>query len=160
MSGTKLTKAKKNEMSKKILDSRIDDINNLEKNIVKKIQDKDITEISTIKSLLSISSTAKNQLERGGEQLTKADLIAINIALYSSKLSLTESLNKLTNNDLIKMIRVIIHDPNRYRIETNNSFMNLSIHDTCDTKIKKTTKKKLLKDIDVSENRMVLFSDK
>ena len=62
MSGTKLTKAKKNEMRKKILDSRIDDINNLEKNIVKKIQDKDITEISTIKSLLSISSTAKNQL--------------------------------------------------------------------------------------------------
>lgn len=157
MSETKLTKTKKNEISKKILDNRINDINKLEKDLVKKIQDKDITEVTVIKSLFSMSNTAKNQLERGGEQFTKADLIAIIIALDSSKLSLIENLQKLTNNDLHKMIRVIIYDTNRYMMATNNCFMNMSIQDNVTPQVKKTPKKKLL-DGSTSENKIVLFS--
>ena len=151
MSETKLTKTKKNEISKKILDNRIDDINKLEKDLVKKIQDKDITEVTVIKSLFNMSGTAKNQLERGGEQLTKADLISIIIALDSSKLSLIENLQKLTNNDLNKMIRVNIHDRNRLMMATNNCFMNMSIQDNTSPQVKKTPKKKLL-DESTSEN--------
>lgn len=162
MSETKLTKAKKNEISKRILDNRIDDITNIEKNIVKKIQTQDLSEVNVIKSLLSMSDTAKTQLERGGEQFTKPDLIAIIIALDSSKLSLINNLQKLTNTDLHKMIRVIIYDTNRYMMATNNNFMNMSIQDK--TEIKKTPPQKPIKNSNLltntPENKIVLFSGK
>lgn len=156
ISETKLAKSKKNEMSQKILDGRINDINKIEKNIVEKIQNKDLTQVNLIKSLFSVSDTAKTQLERGGEQFTKADLIAIIIALDSSKISLIENLQKLINTDLHIMIRVMIYDTNRYMTATNNSLMNLNIQDSSNKPIKPPKPaKNLLMDMMAIDNSLM-----
>jgi len=136
-SKTKLSKAEiknKDELSKKIINNRIDQINDFEKNIVNNIKNNLINEADTIKSVFSISDGAKSQLERGGTQFTKPDLVAIIVALDAGKIPLMNDLNKLRISDLNSIIRSIIYDTNRYMLATNNNFMNMHIENATDKK--------------------------
>jgi len=142
MSATKSSKAKlskedsknKDELSKKVINNRIDQINDFEKTVVSKIKNNDINEPEMIKSVFSLSDGAKSQLERGGTQFTKPDLIAIIVALDAGKIALMNDLQKLRISDLNSIIRSIIYDTNRYMIATNNNFMNMHIGNICEKK--------------------------
>ena len=64
--------------------------------------------------LPSTFDTAEHQMKRGGSNLTKADLIAIIIALDPQQSSRMYQLNVLKINDLNFIIRSIIYDMRRY----------------------------------------------
>jgi len=64
--------------------------------------------------IVSITETAKNQLQREGGPLTKADLLAIVIALDPVYQKHLDTLEKNTTKDLNALIRTIIYDPSRY----------------------------------------------
>lgn len=64
-------------------------------------------------TVVQIAETAKHQLDRGGTTLTKADLIAIILALDPQIRKDFRQLSELTTSDLNAMIRSIIYDPNR-----------------------------------------------
>ena len=142
MSTTKVSKTKlskeegkiKTKMSTKIINDKIEQIKDFERSIVRDIKNNTINDADTIKSVFSISDGAKSQLERGGTQFTKPDLIAIIIALDAGKMSLMEDLQKLRISDLNSIIRSIIYDTNRYMIATNNNFMNMHIENATDKK--------------------------
>jgi len=108
-------------MSKKILNNRIDQIDNFEKDIIQQIKNDRLNTSTDIKSIFSITETAKSQLEKGGSQFTKPDLISIAIALDPSKLSKIEDLKQLRITDLISIIRTIIYDTNRYSTEISSN---------------------------------------
>jgi hypothetical protein len=118
---SKEDKKKNTIMSKKILNNRIDQIDNFEKDIVRQIKNDQLNNPSEIKSVFSITETAKTQLEKGGSQFTKPDLISIAIALDPSKLSKIEDLKQLRITDLISIIRTIIYDTNRYSMAINSN---------------------------------------
>ena len=61
---------------------------------------------------LSVCETAKTQIQREGGSLTKADLIAIVIALNGR--NTIEYLQTCTIQELNTIIRGIIYDPSRY----------------------------------------------
>ena len=64
---------------------------------------------------LSVCETAKTQIQREGAVLTKADLIAIIVALSSNSNSCDlEALQGLTIPELNTLIRGRIYDPERY----------------------------------------------
>ena len=137
VSTTKLSKEEskiKTKMSKKIINDKIEQIKDFEKNIVRDIKNNTINDAETIKSVFSISDSARSQLERGGTQFTKPDLISIIIALDAGKISLMNDLQKLRISDLNSIIRSIIYDTNRYMIATNNNFMNMHIENVTDKK--------------------------
>lgn len=72
--------------------------------------------------VFSITETAKHQLEREGDPLTKADLLAIVIALNPVYQKHIDTLQKNTMKDLNALIRTIVYDPSRYI----SSFDNMS----------------------------------
>ena len=68
-----------------------------------------------IAKAIAITETAKHQLDRNGNNLTKADLIAIVTALQAGNNTDIEYLEKNTTiKDLNTMIRTIVYDPARY----------------------------------------------
>ena len=142
MSTTKVSKTKlskeegkiKTKMSTKIINDKIEQIKDFERSIVRDIKNNTINDADTIKSVFSISDGAKSQLERGGTQFTKPDLVAIIVALDAGKIPLMNDLNKLRISDLNSIIRSIIYDTNRYMLATNNNFMNMHIENATDKK--------------------------
>ena len=78
---------------------------------------------------ISITETAKRQLDRNGNVLTKPDLIAIVIALEPSYKANIDMLESNTIKDLNVLIRTIIYDPSRYisfsKEETSKNGMTL-----------------------------------
>jgi hypothetical protein len=140
---SKEDKKKNTTMSKKIINNRIDQIDNFEKDIIKKIKNDELNNPTDIKAVFSITETAKSQLEKGGSQFTKADLISIAIALDPSKLSKIEDLKQLRITDLISIIRTIIYDTNRYIMAVNSNHINDFItNNDMNTNIKKNSKNK------------------
>lgn len=66
-----------------------------------------------ISTVIQVTEAAKSQLERGGNNLTKADLVAIVVALEPQYRKKYRSLGELTTSDLNAMIRSLIYDPSR-----------------------------------------------
>ena len=64
-------------------------------------------------NMIKVTETAKKQLDRVGDALTKSDLIAVLIALQPSLKGDIAQLESLTVSDLNSMIRSIIYDPSR-----------------------------------------------
>lgn len=64
--------------------------------------------------IFSITETAKHQLEREGDPLTKTDLVAIVIALNPVYQKHIDTLQKNTMKDLNALIRTIVYDPSHY----------------------------------------------
>jgi hypothetical protein len=75
-----------------------------------------IAVLNDINTKAAFLQTTQKQLDREGAPLTKADLIAIIVAL--EPVTFSQNINQLnTNNtvsDLNTMIRLIIYDPSRY----------------------------------------------
>lgn len=65
--------------------------------------------------------TAKTQLDRGGATLTKADLLAVALALDPRLQSEFESLSQLTLSDLNCLIRSMVYDPQRASTQTSQT---------------------------------------
>lgn len=64
-------------------------------------------------NLIKITDKAKSQLDRGGNALTKADLVAIVIALQPEMRPKLAEVENMTTSDLNCMIRSVVYDPTR-----------------------------------------------
>ena len=103
--------------SNDLLNEKISNIDSFNQNIILKIQKNELNNIEEIQSILKISDIAKNQLEKGGSQLTKFDLIR-NIVLFSDLLKLDKKyfsyakIEQLKITDLTNILRSILYDVN------------------------------------------------
>jgi hypothetical protein len=72
-----------------------------------------IVNVKEIANFFKATETAKTQLDRSGDSLIKADLIAIVIALQPDMKYKVDKLNDMRLSDLNVLIRSIIYDPSR-----------------------------------------------
>lgn len=93
-----------------IVNQRKAEIEQAQRNIV---NERSIISASDMVTMIKVSETAKKQLDRNGDALTKADLVAIVIALQPDSKSKLRELEQLRVSDLNTMIRSIIYDPSR-----------------------------------------------
>jgi hypothetical protein len=175
-----ITSNDKKMLKEKVVNSRIESINNAQKSI---IQDVDITSHEDLVKTILFTETAKTQLKKGGSALTKTDLISIIIMVDISKLNNLEYLKTLTVNDLNTIIRSIIYDTNRYK--SNNLITNGSNNGTnyssntlnnnvivqeedisskkleiTNNKQKSSKKLEIMNNTDISFNEILLLEDK
>jgi len=124
---TRRTKEQTNEVKQNRMNfisfrkKQLDDIGSqLENDAVQRIKETTdtndaITVLNDINTKAAFLQTTKKQLDREGAPLTKADLIAIIVAL--DPVTFAQNINQLNVNtvqDLNTMIRLIIYDPSRY----------------------------------------------
>lgn len=153
----KINAKDKAQLKEKVVSTRIESINNVQKDSIQSIT----THEELVKTIL-FTETAKEQLKKGGSALTKTDLIAIIIMIDLNKMNNLEYLKTLTVNDLNTIIRSIIYDTNRYTnkssnlLITNNSNNNESSKPTS----VKNTKPKKLEIMDVEPTQIALIEDK
>jgi hypothetical protein len=79
-------------------------------------------------AMIKITEKAKNQLDRGGGPLTKADLVAIIVALQPEMRSQIVKIEAMTTSDLNSTIRGIIYDPSRVIGGSGNHSNNNNNH--------------------------------
>jgi len=151
-SPSKINSNDKALFKEKVVSSRIESINNVQKNSIQSIT----THEELVKTIL-FTETAKEQLKKGGSALTKTDIIAIIIMIDLNKMNNLEYLKTLTVNDLNTIIRSIIYDTNRYVNNSNNLLTN-NVSSTQDKNSSKSSKK--LKIMDVEHNEIALIEDK
>jgi len=151
-SPSKINSKDKALFKEKVVSSRIESINNVQKNSIQSIT----THEELVKTIL-FTETAKEQLKKGGSALTKTDIIAIIIMIDLNKMNNLEYLKTLTVNDLNTIIRSIIYDTNRYVNNSNNLLTN-NVSSTQDKNSSKSSKK--LKIMDVEHNEIALIEDK
>jgi hypothetical protein len=72
-----------------------------------------LVEVKEMHLFLSATEKAKAQLDRNGDPLVKADLIAIAIALDQTLIARMSELENMRVSDLNALIRSIIYDPKR-----------------------------------------------
>ena len=72
-----------------------------------------IVEVKEMHAFLSATEKAKAQLDRSGDALVKADLIAIVLVLEPSMVNRMSKLQEMRVADLNALIRSIIYDPHR-----------------------------------------------
>lgn len=72
-----------------------------------------IVEVKEMHAFLSATEKAKAQLDRSGDALVKADLIAIVLVLEPSMVNRMSKLQEMRVTDLNALIRSIIYDPHR-----------------------------------------------
>lgn len=124
-SAPRLSKEKRHEreqLKKQAVEIRKQDIQHAQEQLLKNNSNKPqnaIIPTSDLATVFQITETAKNQLDRGGSNLTKSDLIAIILALEPQYRKQFKQMGELTTSDLNAMIRNIIYDPNRI-LQTEN----------------------------------------
>ena len=158
----KINAKEKAQLKEKVVSTRIESINNVQKDSIQSIT----THEELVKTIL-FTETAKEQLKKGGSALTKTDLIAIIIMIDLNKMNNLEYLKTLTVNDLNTIIRSIIYDTNRYTnkssnlLITNNSNNNESSKPTTNKNNTVTSKSsKKLEIMDVEPTQISLIEDK
>jgi hypothetical protein len=72
-----------------------------------------IVEVKEMHAFLSATEKAKVQLDRSGDALVKADLVAIVLVLEPSMVNRMSKLQEMRVTDLNALIRSIIYDPHR-----------------------------------------------
>ena len=72
-----------------------------------------IVEAKEMHAFLSATEKAKTQLDRSGDALVKADLVAIVLALEPGMVNRMGKLQEMRVSDLNALIRSIIYDPRR-----------------------------------------------
>jgi len=156
-------------LKEKVVSTRIESINNVQKDSIQTIT----THEELVKTIL-FTETAKEQLKKGGSALTKTDIIAIIIMIDLNKMNNLEYLKTLTVNDLNTIIRSIIYDTNRYTnkssnfLITNNSNNNNNNSNNNETSkptsVKSNTatskSSKKLEIMDVEHTQFALIEDK
>jgi len=156
----KINAKDKAQLKEKVVSTRIESINNVQKDSIQSIT----THEELVKTIL-FTETAKEQLKKGGSTLTKTDLIAIIIMIDLNKMNNLEYLKTLTVNDLNTIIRSIIYDTNRYTNKSNNLLTNnvsesskpSSVKNSIST-ISKSSKK--MEIMDVEPTQIALIEDK
>jgi len=98
--------------------TEIDDVQRQYVNSVMNSSDRDgnknaLVNIKEIATFFKATETAKKQLDRSGDSLVKADLIAIVIALQPEMKYKVDKLQEMRLSDLNVLIRSIIYDPSR-----------------------------------------------
>jgi hypothetical protein len=162
----KINAKDKAQLKEKVVSTRIESINNVQKDSIQTIT----THEDLVKTIL-FTETAKEQLKKGGSALTKTDIIAIIIMIDLNKMNNLEYLKTLTVNDLNTIIRSIIYDTNRYTnkssnfLITNNSNNNNNNNETSkQTSVKSNTgsskSSKKLEIMDVEPTQFALIEDK
>ena len=111
---SKEEKERRGEIKVQLVKNKIANIEALQKQAI--LAEASTNATSTVNTefskVIQISETAKHQLQRGGANLTKADLIAIILRLGAhSDVPSLDNLQSLTMGDLIVMIRLLIYDP-------------------------------------------------
>ena len=149
-------------LKEKVVSTRIESINNVQKDSIQAIT----THEELVKTIL-FTETAKEQLKKGGSALTKTDLIAIIISKDLNKINNLEYLKTLTVNDLNTIIRSIIYDTNIYMNNSNNLLItnnsnNESSKPTTvkNSNTKETKSSKKLEIMDVEPTQIALIEDK
>lgn len=157
----KITSSDKAMLKEKVVNNRIENINNAQKSV---IQDGTITSHEELVKTILFTETAKEQLKKGGSPLTKTDLIAIIIMIDLNKMNNLDYLKTLTVNDLNTIIRSIIYDTNRYVNKSNNLLTNGSSSLSPSTNIKEVKKKETknleIKDAEPISNEIALIENK
>jgi hypothetical protein len=165
----KINAKDKAQLKEKVVSTRIESINNVQKDSIQSIT----THEELVKTIL-FTETAKEQLKKGGSALTKTDIIAIIIMIDLNKMNNLEYLKTLTVNDLNTIIRSIIYDTNRYTnkssnfLITNNSNNNNNNSNNNEsskpTSVKSNTatskSSKKLEIMDVEPTQIALIEDK
>ena len=110
-------KREKREVAKAtMVEQRKQEINHVQQEILNSANSKQSTALIQAKdvvAMIKVTETAKHQLDRGGNVLTKSDLIAIIVALQPAMRNDIGRLEAVTVSDLNSMIRSIIYDPSR-----------------------------------------------
>jgi hypothetical protein len=109
------------QLKRKTLNQRKAEIVQLQENMLSMKYDKALVSTEQLSTLINATETAKCQLDRGGTALTKADLIAIILALEPQYQKDFKQLGELTISDLNTMIRSIIYNPSR--LSTSHKFI-------------------------------------
>ena len=158
----KINAKEKAQLKEKVVSTRIESINNVQKDSIQSIT----THEELVKTIL-FTETAKEQLKKGGSALTKTDLIAIIISKDLNKINNLEYLKTLTVNDLNTIIRSIIYDTNIYMNNSNNLLItnnsnNESSKPTTvkNSNTKETKSSKKLEIMDVEPTQIALIEDK
>ena len=150
----KINAKDKAQLKEKVVSTRIESINNVQKDSIQSIT----THEELVKTIL-FTETAKEQLKKGGSALTKTDLIAIIIKMDLNKMNHLEYLKTLTVNDLITIIRSIIYDLNK----SSNLLINNS-ESSKPTAVKNsntsTKSSKKLEIMDVEPTQIALIENK
>jgi len=107
---SKEERKKREEIKTNMVNRRIGEIEEFQESVFQSVNSNSLTTQNGI-DMLNISQTVKTQVQRGGNTLTKTDLITI-IMILSDKNSIHQ-LQSLTVNDLNTIIRNIIYDPKR-----------------------------------------------
>ena len=103
-------RTKREGVKKEMMNNRLGEIEQFQKNVVNSVSTNALTTQDGIDILL-MTEKVKTQVNRGGAALTKADLIAIIVAL-TKNINVTQY-NNLSVNDLNCIIRNIIYDPKK-----------------------------------------------
>lgn len=123
---TKEQREDKNILQQSIIEQRKKDITSVQQDFLLRCSvSTAIISVSEMNTVLQITETAKNQLDRGGNTLTKADLVAIVLALEPKYRKDLNKLKRLTTNDLNRLIRTIIYDPSRVENQPTQSFQSV-----------------------------------
>ena len=99
-----------------IVKQRQEEIDRIQKDMIESIRSTQSTAIINPKDLVTmikVTETAKHQLDRGGDVLTKSDLVAIIVALQPAMRNDISRVESFTVSDLNSMIRSMIYDPSR-----------------------------------------------
>jgi hypothetical protein len=113
------------EVSKQtIAQQRKQEITNLQQSIV---SERALVNPADIVRMVKVTETAKTQLDRVGNALTKSDLVAIVIALDSTMRNRLEELESMRVTDLNSLIRSIIYDPKRLFQSTSQPAASSSV---------------------------------
>lgn len=118
------------EVSKQtIVQQRKQEINTLQQSFV---TERALVNPADMVRMVKVTETAKSQLDRVGNALTKPDLIAIVIALEPTMRNKIGELESMRVTDLNSVIRSIIYDPKRLFQPISSSIQSprMSINDT------------------------------
>lgn len=97
-----------------MVSDRVKDIENLQGTILKQASDNSSVTTTDVVNILTLTETAKTQVQRGGSVLTKSDLIAIILALDRYQIyDDFQELQRSSVNDLNVIIRSIIYDTSK-----------------------------------------------
>lgn len=120
---TKDERKQREQTKNRIVQNRVGEIEDFQKNIVNSISNNALTTQDGM-DLLLMSEKIKTQVNRGGATLTKTDLIAIIVVLTKNKD--VSRYNNLSISDLNTIIRSIIYNPkmlNENNTDREDSFV-------------------------------------
>lgn len=113
-------RVEREQLKKSTLEQRKNEIDKVQEQFLKNQPNNSLVRAEQISTVVQLTETAKWQLDRGGNNLTKADLIAIILALEPQYRKDYRSIGELTTSDLNAMIRSLIYDPNRLLLDSTS----------------------------------------